>query len=77
MKLATLKNGSKDGRLVVVSRNLKWAVDAIGIAPNLLTAIETWDDCRSRLETLYGQLNGGSAAGAFGFEPGQASAPLP
>ena len=42
MKLATLKNGSRDGRLVVVSRDLAWAVDASSVAPTLQQAIENW-----------------------------------
>jgi len=42
MKLSTLKNHSRDGRLLVVSRNLAWAVDASDIAATLQDAIERW-----------------------------------
>jgi len=77
MKLATLKNEGKDGRLVVVSRDLQRAVDATSIAPSLLVAVETWTSCSRSLQDLYERLNAGSAQGAFDFDPGQAAAPLP
>ncbi|MDN4592190.1 fumarylacetoacetate hydrolase [Xenophilus aerolatus] len=77
MKLATLKNGSKDGRLVVVSRDLKHAVDATEVAPSLLSAVETWSDCAPRLLALYDQLNDGRAEVAFDFDQQDAAAPLP
>lgn len=77
MKLATLKSDHKDGRLVVVSRDLKRAVDATGIAPSLLAAIETWSSTSSRLHALYEQLNAGQAVGSFEFDPRAAAAPLP
>jgi fumarylacetoacetate (FAA) hydrolase len=77
MKLATLKNGSKDGRLVVVSRDLQRAVDATSIAPSLLAAVETWRESSPRLQALYDQLNAGNAPDAFDFDPRAAAAPLP
>jgi len=76
MKLASLKSG-KDGRLVVVTRNLQSAVDAVAIAPTLLEALERWTQCEPKLMALYEQLNAGTAAGAFAFDPSQAAAPLP
>jgi fumarylacetoacetate (FAA) hydrolase len=77
MKLATLKNDSKDGRLVVVSRDLLRAVDATAVAPTLLAAVETWAASAPRLQALYQKLNAGDAEGAFDFDPRQAAAPLP
>jgi len=77
MKLATLKNASKDGRLVVVSRDLRRAVDATAVAPSLLAAIETWAASAPKLQALYARLNEGQAADAFDFDPRQAAAPLP
>jgi fumarylacetoacetate (FAA) hydrolase len=77
MKLATLKNGSKDGRLVVVSRDLRRAVDATSIAPSLLAAVESWSQSSPPLRALYDALNAGNAQGAFDFDPSQAAAPLP
>ena len=52
MKLATLKNGTRDGRLVVVSRDLARAVDASAIAPTMQFALEHWDDVETRLQAL-------------------------
>ena len=77
MKIATLKDGSRDGRLVVVSRDLTRAVAATGVAPNLLAALEQWTGAAPRLQGLYESLNGGGAPGAFDFDPVQAAAPLP
>ncbi len=77
MKLATLKNGTRDGRLAVVSRDLRHAVQADGIAPTLLAALERWSECESALQALSERLNGGHAEGAFDFDPRQAMAPLP
>lgn len=77
MKLATLKNGSKDGRLVVVSRDLRQAVAAEGIAPTMLAALENWSAMQPKLQALYDRLNAGQAEGRFAFDPKQAAAPLP
>jgi fumarylacetoacetate (FAA) hydrolase len=76
MKLASLKGG-KDGRLVVVSRDLARAADASRIAPTLLAALEDWAACEPKLQQLYEALNAGRAEGAFAFDPRQAAAPLP
>ena len=77
MKLATLKNGSRDGRLVVVSRDLTRAVDAAAIAPTLQFAIEHWSWVEAGLRGLSDALNAGGAPAAFAFDPTQAMAPLP
>ncbi|MBL0420177.1 fumarylacetoacetate hydrolase family protein [Ramlibacter sp. AW1] len=76
MKLASLKNGGKDGRLVVVSRDLQRAADARDIAPTLIAAIESWDRTAPRLQALYEQLNAGHVP-STPFDPRQAAAPLP
>jgi fumarylacetoacetate (FAA) hydrolase len=77
MKLATLKNGSRDGRLVIVSRDLTRAVDAAGIAPTLQAALDHWSRCEHDLLALAEALEAGSARGSFDFDPAQAMAPLP
>lgn len=77
MKLATLKNGSRDGRLVVVSRDMSHALDATAIAPTLQAALDEWAVCEPRLQALYQALNEGDCASAFPFDPIQAMAPLP
>lgn len=77
MKLATLKNGSRDGRLVVVSRDLARAVDAASVAPTMQFAIEHWRFAEPGLSTLSDALNAGKLTAAFDFDPHQAMAPLP
>ena len=77
MKLATLKDGSRDGRLVVVSRDLTQALDAAAVAPTMQFAIEHWSWVEPGLEALYDQLQAGHARGAFGFDPKKAMSPLP
>ncbi|MET0984791.1 MAG: fumarylacetoacetate hydrolase family protein [Steroidobacteraceae bacterium] len=74
MKLATLKNGTRDGRLVVVSRDLKRALDADSIAPTLQRALDDWDRCGPRLAQFSDSLQQGDG---FAFDPAQAMAPLP
>lgn len=77
MKLATLKDGSRDGQLAVVSRNLKAAHLADGIAPTLQRALDDWAFISPQLEALSAQLNAGKAARAFDFDPKRCMAPLP
>ncbi len=77
MKLATLKDGSRDGTLVVVSRDLARVVAVPEIAPTLQKALDEWDIAASRLEQVYGQLNDGTSARAHRFDPRQAHSPLP
>ncbi len=77
MKLATLKNGTRDGRLAIVSRDLTKAVFADDIAPTLLHAIERWAKVESELRARSDLLNSGTAAGPFEFDAAKAMAPLP
>ena len=76
MKLASLKGG-RDGRLVVVARDLTRAAPAWGIASTLQAALDDWDRVRPQLETLYRALNEGKAEGAFAFEERACASPLP
>ena len=55
MKLASLKGG-RDGRLVVVSRDLAWCADAGHIAPTLQAALDNWDHAAPLLEALATDL---------------------
>lgn len=77
MKLASLNNGSRDGRLLLVSRDLSRALDAGHIAATLQLAIENWWSVEAELQALYRELNEGRAEGAFAFDPAAAMAPLP
>ncbi|GAB5482790.1 MAG: fumarylacetoacetate hydrolase family protein [Parasphingorhabdus sp.] len=53
MKLATLKNDTRDGRLVVVSKDLTRCCEANNITPTLQAALDNWEDCAPKLEALY------------------------
>ncbi len=77
MKLATCKDGSRDGQLVVVSRDLSTAHHATGIATRLQQALDDWNFIAPQLQDLYETLNGGKARHAFPFDPAMCMAPLP
>ena len=77
MKLATYKDGSRDGQLVVVSRDLSTAHYATGIADRLQQVLDDWNFMSPQLQDLYETLNGGKARHAFAFDPRMCMAPLP
>ena len=77
MKLATYKDGSRDGQLVVVSRDLATAHYATGIAARLQQALDDWNFISPQLQDLYETLSSGKARHAFPFDPAQCMAPLP
>ena len=75
MKLASLKGG-RDGRLVVVSRDLTRATDAGHIAPSLQAALDNWAIASGRLSDLAEGLEHGSVPW-FRFHEHDCAAPLP
>jgi fumarylacetoacetate (FAA) hydrolase len=77
MKLGTIPNGTRDGELVVVSKDLTKAVSARGIAPNLLIAMENWAAVEPQLRALAERLAAGRAEGVFDFDQSKALSPLP
>jgi fumarylacetoacetate (FAA) hydrolase len=77
MKLATLNDGTRDGQLAVVSRDLKTAHIADGIAPTMQAALDDWSFIAPQLRELYQQLNAGQARRSFEFDPAKCMAPLP
>lgn len=77
MKLATYKDGSRDGQLVVVSRDLATAHYANGIATRLQQVLDDWNFLSPQLEDLSTTLNHGKARHAFPFDPAMCMAPLP
>ncbi|GMV28315.1 MAG: hypothetical protein AMXMBFR59_04400 [Rhodanobacteraceae bacterium] len=84
MKLGSLKEGGRDGTLIVVSRDLSHAVRADGIAPTLQRALEDWSQAAPRLNAVSERLNaavaGDAAAtpeGMFALDPAMLAAPLP
>ena len=77
MKLATYKDGSRDGQLVVVSRDLGTAHFATGIATRMQQLLDDWNFISPQLEDLSQTLNQGKARHAFAFDPRLCMAPLP
>ncbi len=77
MKLASLKTGGRDGRLVVVSRDLRHAVVASDFAPTLQAALDDWGAAEPMLQAVYQRLNDGVLDQAFPFDPRECAAPLP
>ena len=77
MKLATYKDGSRDGQLVVVSRDLSTAHYATGIANKMQQVLDDWGFIAPQLVDLYETLNLGKARHAFPFDPAMCMAPLP
>ncbi|MCC6171139.1 MAG: fumarylacetoacetate hydrolase family protein [Gammaproteobacteria bacterium] len=73
MKLASLADG-RDGRLVVVSRDLQRMLPADGIAATLQAALDRWDACRPALEALARRLEAGEGAA---FDETACASPLP
>ena len=76
MKLATLKTGERDGKLIVVHRNGRAFAPATGIAPTLQAALDNWHDVAPLLANLAARLSGGELAGQP-LDPTQLLSPLP
>lgn len=78
MKLGSLRSReSRDGVLCVVSRDLKRAVRAASVAPNLREAVERWSDCRPKLEAIAASLEAGRVENEFLVDEKQFHSPLP
>ena len=77
MKFATLADGSRDGRLVLVSRDLATALPVPAVARTLQQALDRWAQVEPALSVLAADLEAGRAAGAERFDAGRALAPLP
>src|SRR5260370_23752581 len=69
MKLASLKEDGRDGRLIVVSRDLARGLRVHDIAPTLQHALDDWVSVEPKLRAASGWLNRGPVAGAFEFDP--------
>jgi fumarylacetoacetate (FAA) hydrolase len=77
MRLATLKNGSRDGALHVVSEDMERAVSACAIAHTMQAALDEWASVAPRLSALYDDLNAGHVSNTIHFDPATCAAPLP
>jgi fumarylacetoacetate (FAA) hydrolase len=77
MKLATLRDVTRDGRLLVVSRDLASCAPAPASAHTLQQALDDWDVVLPQLQALSDELNGGKIAGTMEFNPRDCASPLP
>jgi len=77
MKLASYKDGSRDGQLIVVSRDLKWAHYATGAATRTQHLLDDWGFISPQLQDIYDNLNQGRLRHAFSFDPAQCAPALP
>ena len=76
MRLCTRRNGTRDGELLVVSRDGTKAASAAGIAPTLQAALDDWDMARPALERVSAALDAGQVPG-FALDLATLSSPLP
>lgn len=77
MKLASMKNGRRDGQLVVVNRSLTHCLPVADIAACLQQALDDWDAVAAKLEERYQALNREIPPQALLFDPAQCLSPLP
>jgi fumarylacetoacetate (FAA) hydrolase len=77
MKLATLRNDRRDGRVVLVDRDLRTAVAVTDIGATLQALLDDWHVVEPALRQRYDALDRGEIEGAEPFDPAQAAAPLP
>lgn len=83
MKLATKKNGTRDGLLMVVSKDLKQCAattdifHGLHLAPTMQVAMDNWDRVYNQLQELYIGLNHGQVAGSEHFTAESCESPLP
>lgn len=77
MKLASLKNNTRDGQLVVVSRDLSRCVAISDIAATLQHLLDNWAELSAKAEKVYQALNAGKLDGEMAFDPTQCESPLP
>ena len=76
MKLGSLKDG-RDGRLIVVNREVTQAVEVADVAPTLQAALDDWAAVAPKLEAVHAALNTGTADGAFALAADKLASPLP
>lgn len=77
MKLGTIDNGTRDGQLVLVNKNLTKAVKVPTIVATMQQAMDNWEKCESLLRVAAGQLEEGKIDGIFDFTDAKIMAPIP
>ncbi|MBI1837465.1 MAG: fumarylacetoacetate hydrolase family protein [Flavobacteriia bacterium] len=77
MKLASIKNNTRDGQLVVVNKNLTLAVAVPEIAYTMQQALDDWKSIEPKLQEVYSKIENGTIENTFVFESKNAMAPIP
>jgi len=77
MKFATYRDGSRDGKLVVVSRDLTRAIAVPEIATTLQFALDNWDVVAPKLQEVYITLNHDKLSDDIAFNEKECASPLP
>jgi fumarylacetoacetate (FAA) hydrolase len=78
MKLASLKEGGRDGTLIVVDKELRRAIKVTEIAATFQQAIENWQEVEGKLKDVYDALNrDADLQGSFDLDETQLASPLP
>lgn len=77
MKFASYRDGTRDGQLMLVSRDLTKAVAVPGLAATLQEVLDDWDGVAPQLEKVYQQLNNGELSDAADFDQSLCESPLP
>lgn len=77
MKFATRHNGTRDGELLIVSRDLRIATAVPQIAPTLQRLLDQWELLSPAANAVYAELNDGARPDAFPVDPTTLLAPLP
>lgn len=77
MKLATRRNGTRDGQLLVVSKNLSSAIPAAPVIPTLQNALDNWELAEKKLHPIYEKLNYHELSDALTFQQLEIESPLP
>jgi fumarylacetoacetate (FAA) hydrolase len=77
MKLASLREGGRDGTLIIVNRDLQRAVRVPKIAATLQNALDNWNELEPKLEDVFLQLMDDNCPNSFRFDPSAVAAPLP
>lgn len=77
MKLASLRNGHRDGQLIVVDAALARGVAVPEIAATMQQAIENWQAVAPRLQAVYEQLQAGALSNTIAVDPAALESPFP
>lgn len=76
MKLATLRNGTRDGSLLVVKKDLSAWTSAAHLAPSLQAALDAWDVVAPKLQAIAAELEAGTVK-SEPYDVTKLLAPLP